>query len=68
MVTAGNRSRGARRLAEQGDDVTESISIDETPADATRRANRARLNQKVYEVDPPECNHWPASMRIIAPI
>ena len=46
-----NRSRGARRLVENGNDAAESIRIDEPPADNRRKANWARLIQKVYEVD-----------------
>jgi hypothetical protein len=48
-----NRSRGARRLIENGDDTAGSIHIDEPPAITRRKAAWARLIQKVYEVDPP---------------
>ena len=61
-----NRSRGTRRLGENGNDVAESIRIDEPPADNRRKANWARLIQKVYEVDPLKCTHCGATMRIIA--
>ncbi len=47
-----NRSRGARRLAEQEHDISASIVIDEPAVDARRTANWARLIQEVYEVDP----------------
>jgi hypothetical protein len=50
-----NRSRGARRLIEDGDNTAGSIRIDEPPANTRRKANWARLIQKAYEVDPP----WP---------
>jgi len=61
-----NRSRGARRLVENGNDAAESIRIDEPPADNRRKANWARLIQKVYEVDPLKCTRCGATMRIIA--
>jgi hypothetical protein len=48
-----NRSRGARRLAEQEHDTSATIVIDEPPLDAHCCASWARLMQKVYEVDPP---------------
>ena len=38
-----NRSRGARRLAQQAHDTSASIVIDEPAADARRKANWARL-------------------------
>ena len=50
-----SRSRGARRLVDNGNDVAESIRIDEPPADNRRKANWARLIQKVsYNVYPIE--------------
>lgn len=61
-----NRSRGARRLAEQADDTAPSPVIDDTPIDNRHRANWARLIQKVYEVDPLECSHCGGALRIIA--
>jgi hypothetical protein len=61
-----NRSRSARRLAEQEHDTSATIVIDEPPPDARRKANWARLIQKVYEVDPLECLNCGATMRIIA--
>ena len=61
-----NRSRGARRLAEQDDYTPVSVIVDDIPANTRRRANWARLIQKVYEVDPLECSHCGATMRIIA--
>ena len=61
-----NRSRGARRTAEQNNDTPASVVIDESPANARRKANWARLIQKVYEVDPLKCTHCGATMRIIA--
>ncbi len=48
-----NRSRGARRLIDNGDDIAGSIRIDEPPANTRRKASWARLMQKGYEVDPP---------------
>ena len=39
-----NRSRGARRLIENGDDTAGSIRIDDTPANTRRKASWARLN------------------------
>ena len=36
------------------------------PDDRRRKASGARLIQKVYEVDPLECTHCGATMRIIA--
>ncbi len=61
-----NRSRGVRRLTEQAHDTPASIVIDEPTVDARRKANWARLIQKVYEVDPLECANCGATMRIIA--
>jgi hypothetical protein len=61
-----NRSRGARRLVEKGNDVAGAIRIDEPPADNRRKANWARLIQKVYEIDPLKCTRCGATMRIIA--
>ena len=63
-----NRSRGARRLVDNSNDVAESIRIDEPPADNRRTANWARLIQKVYEIDPLKCTRCGATMRIIAVI
>ena len=56
----------ARRLVENGNDAAESIRIDEPPADNRRKANWARLIQKVYEVDSLKCTRCGATMRIIA--
>jgi len=61
-----NRSRGARRLIENGDDTAGSIRIDEPPPNTRRNASWARLIQKVYEVDPLECVNCGSNMRIIA--
>ena len=61
-----NRSRGARRLIENGDDIAGSIRIDEQPANTRRKASWARLIQKAYEVDPLECVNCGSNMRIIA--
>jgi hypothetical protein len=47
-----NRPQGARGAAEQYDDSPVSMVIDESPADTRRKANWARLIQKVYP-DPP---------------
>ena len=47
-----NRSRGAQRQAEQDDDTSVSIVVDEPVVDARRKASCARLIQLVYEVDP----------------
>ena len=61
-----NRSRGARRLIENGDDTAGSIRIDEPPPNTRRNASWARLIQKVYEVNPLECVNCGSNMRIIA--
>lgn len=61
-----NRSRGARRRAEHDDKTPTLMVIDNSPADNRRKANWARLIQKVCEVDPLECTHCGATMRIIA--
>jgi hypothetical protein len=61
-----NRSRGARRLIENGDDTAGPIHIDEPPANTRRKAASARLIQKPYEVDPLECVSCGSNMRIIA--
>ena len=61
-----NRSRGARRLVVKDDDPTDTTVIDDSPIDRQRKANWARLIQKVYEVDPLQCTHCGATMRIIA--
>lgn len=42
------------------------IVIDELTVDARRKANWARLIQKVYEIDPLECLNCGTTMRIIA--
>ena len=41
-------------------------SIDKSPFDARRKANWARLIQKVYEIEPLECPNCSFTMRIIA--
>lgn len=61
-----NRSRGARRLIENGDNAAGSIRIDEPSANTRRNANWVRLIQKVYEVDPLECSRCGGTLRIIA--
>ena len=61
-----NRSRGARRLIENGDDTAGPIRIDESPATTCRKAAWARLIQKVYQVDPLECVNCGSNMCIIA--
>ena len=48
-----NRSRGARRLTEQAHDTPASIVIDEPTVDARRKANWARLIQKVVALGRP---------------
>jgi hypothetical protein len=60
-----NRSRGARRLIEIGDNTAGSIHIDEPPANTRRKAAWARLIQKAYEADPLECVNTGSNMRII---
>jgi len=47
-------------------EVAASIRIDEPPADNRRKANWARLIQKIYEVDPLKCTRCGTTMRIIA--
>jgi len=61
-----NRCRGARQKAKQEDDIPLSIISNKPPVDARRKANWARLIQKVYEVDPLEYPNCGATMRIIA--
>ncbi len=61
-----NRSRGARKLAEQDNVTAATIVIEAPPADARAKANWARLIQKVYELDPLKCPNCSATMRIIA--
>ncbi len=61
-----NRSRGARKHTEQQGKSLSPIIIDDPPVDARRKANWARLIQKVYEVAPLECPICGATMRIIA--
>ena len=61
-----NRSRGARRLIENGDDTAGSIHIDEPPANTRRKATWARLIQKAYEVNPLAWVNCGSNMRIIA--
>ncbi len=61
-----NRSRGARRLAEQKHDTSASIVAEEAAVDARRKVNWACLVQKVYAVDPLKCLNCGATMRIIA--
>lgn len=50
-----NRSRGAKRLVENGNEPAGSIRIDRPPADNRRKANRSRPIPKVYKVDPLKC-------------
>lgn len=61
-----NRSRGARRLVENGNEPAGPIRIDEPPADNRRKTNWARLIQKVYEIDPLKCVNCGGNLRIIA--
>ncbi len=61
-----NRSRGARRIAKQNHDPAAATVIDDSPVDTRRKDKWARLIQKVYEVDPLECIHCGAAMRVIA--
>jgi len=61
-----NRSRGARKQVEQEQGATLPTSINESPVDARRKANWARLIQQVYEIDLLECPNCSATMRIIA--
>ncbi len=51
---------------EQVRGATLPTSIDESPIDARRKANWARLIQQVYEINPLECPNCGATMRIIA--
>ena len=54
-----NRSRGARRLVENGDDTAGSIRIDDTPANTRCKASWARLIQKVVALGHPwPSRHW----------
>jgi len=53
LTANSRRSRGARRTAERNNDTPASDVIDESPANAQRKASWARLIQKIYEVDPP---------------
>ena len=46
--------------------ATSPTSIDESHADARRKANWARLIQKDYEIDPLKCSNCSDIMRIIA--
>ncbi|MBA3565121.1 MAG: transposase [Gammaproteobacteria bacterium] len=61
-----NRSRGARKQAANDNDTPALLIIDEPTVDTRRRANWARLIQKVYEIDPLKCPDCGATMRIIA--
>lgn len=53
-------------MGEQASDTAPGLVIDDTPVDTRRKANWARLIQKVYEVDPLECTRCCATLRIIA--
>ena len=54
-----NRSRGVRRLTEQAHDAPASTVIDEPTVDARRKANWARLIQKVVALGHPwPSRHW----------
>ena len=53
-------------MTEQGDNIPSPIIIDEPAVDSRRKANWARLIQKVYTIDPLECPNCGATMRIIA--
>ena len=57
-----NRSRGARRLAKQDQPDIAPVTTDESAVTTRRRANWARLIQKVYEVDPLECRNCGATL------
>ena len=48
-----NRSRGARRIAKLNDDPAAATVIDDSPVDTRRKANRARLIQKVVALGHP---------------
>ncbi len=61
-----NRSRGARREAENQLEDGAGVVIDDAAANSRRKANWARLIQKVYEIDPLECSNCGTTMRIIA--
>ena len=61
-----NRSRGARREAENQLEDGAGVVIDDAAPNSRRKANLARLIQKVYEIDPLECPNCGATMRIIA--
>ncbi|MCZ6501718.1 MAG: transposase [Gammaproteobacteria bacterium] len=50
-----NRARGERNTDPGTATGTNTLVLDETPADRKSKANWARLIQKVYEVDPLEC-------------
>jgi len=59
-----NRSRGARRTAEQNNDTPASVVIDEAPANAQRKASWARLIQKVVAPGHPwPPRHWHFPLR-----
>jgi hypothetical protein len=59
-----NRSRGARRLIENGDDTAALIHIDEPPANTRRKASWARLIQKVVAPGRPwPSRHWHIPVR-----
>jgi hypothetical protein len=61
-----NRSRGVRRLATEDQGPAVITIVDDSPVDRRRKASWARLIQKVYEVNPLECTHCGATMRIVA--
>ena len=59
-----NRSRGARRIAEQNNDTPASVVIDESPVNAQRKASWARLIQKVVAPGHPwPPRHWHFPLR-----
>ncbi len=59
-----NKSRGMRKKAGT-DDIAPSIAPGETTSKQFRR-NRARLVQKIYEVDPLRCPNCEHRMRIVS--
>lgn len=61
-----NHSCGARRTAEQNNNTPTSVVKDESPAIAKREASRARLMQKICEVDLLQRTFGGVTMRIIA--
>jgi hypothetical protein len=61
-----NRSRGVRRLATSDQGAAVITIVANSPVDPRWNASWARVIQKVYAVDPHECTHCGATLRVVS--